>query len=283
MLERKTEDDQIKELIEICKHTKNYKKIAVVGFMLINNRANELGVKLGIRPRNRENESLYDYLSNINTILTTNFEINLFRDDFLTNLKKYEIIFTKQRGEMPFQYLSEIYELYYELRKLEVPDLWKKVSPEMLPRGISEISFLSSFLSGSSQKEEQDPIQKIILHNFQRHETQLKARLKQKYDPNTFESAILLKRVKTILEQNKSGKILLKGTLKDNIIYKHSLNSTIGFFLLGISILLGMVGVVCLFQAVLFPTISSSLSMIILLFFGSAAFFFYIYWSQFMK
>jgi hypothetical protein len=283
MLERKSEDEQIKELIEICKYTKNYKKIAVVCFMLINNRANELGVKLGIRPRNRENQSLYDYLSNINTILTTNFEINLFRDDFLTNLKKYEIIFTKQRGEMPFQYLSEIYELYYELRKLEVPDLWKKVSPEMLPGGISEISFFSSFLSGSSQKEEQDPIQKIILHNFQRHETQLKAHLKQKYDPNTFESAILLKRVKTILEQNKSGKILLKGTLKDNIVYKHSLNSTIGFFLLGISILLGMVGVVCLFQAVLFPTISSPLSMIILLFFGSAAFFFYIYWSQFMK
>lgn len=283
MLERTNEDDQIKELIEICKHTKNYKKIAVVGFMLINNRANVLGVKLGIRPRNRENESLYDYLSNINTILTTNFEINLFRDDFLTKIKKYEIIFTKNRGEMPFRYLSEIYELYYELRKIEVPDLWKKVSPEMLPGGISEMGFFSSFLSGLSQNEEQDPFQKLMLHNFHQQETKLKARLKQKYDPNAFESAILLKRMKTTLEQNKSGKILLKGTLKDNIVYKNSLNSILGYFLLGISILLGLVGVVCLFQAVYFPPIASPLSMIILLLFGSAAFFFYIYWSQFMK
>ena len=47
-------DMKLKNLIFVCKQTGNYKKLAVVGFTLISNLVDEISLKLGIRPRNKD-------------------------------------------------------------------------------------------------------------------------------------------------------------------------------------------------------------------------------------
>jgi hypothetical protein len=46
-------DAKLKNLIQVCKETRNYKKLAVASFILTSNRINEIGINLGVRPRNK--------------------------------------------------------------------------------------------------------------------------------------------------------------------------------------------------------------------------------------
>ena len=46
-------DTKIKSLIQICKDTKNYRKLTIVGYALISNILDETGIKLGLRPRDK--------------------------------------------------------------------------------------------------------------------------------------------------------------------------------------------------------------------------------------
>jgi hypothetical protein len=46
-------DLKLKRLIQLCKETHNYKKLAVVSFVLTSNAVDEIGIKLGMRSREK--------------------------------------------------------------------------------------------------------------------------------------------------------------------------------------------------------------------------------------
>ncbi len=87
-------DSKIISLVKVCKETQNYKKLAVVSFILTSNLLNEIGVKLGIRPRNKEmGESLYRYMKLINRKLEDNFGMILFEEKPMNIIKVVEPLF----------------------------------------------------------------------------------------------------------------------------------------------------------------------------------------------
>ncbi|MFX1502763.1 MAG: hypothetical protein ACFFDH_17510, partial [Promethearchaeota archaeon] len=60
-------DAKLKNLIQVCKETENYKKLAVTSFILTSNMVNEIGIQLGVRPRNKvSGETIFEYMGLIN-------------------------------------------------------------------------------------------------------------------------------------------------------------------------------------------------------------------------
>ena len=91
-------DLKLKNLIQLCKETENYKKLSVVSFILTSNILNEIGLKLGIRPRNvKLNEKIYDYMKIINKVLVDNLKLTIFHEDDIESIREIENLFLKKK------------------------------------------------------------------------------------------------------------------------------------------------------------------------------------------
>jgi len=263
-------DIKLKRLIQLCKETRNYKKLAVVSFVLTSNTVDEIGIKLGMRPREKNSgEKIFEYMELINKVFRVNFSVDVFRLEFINILKRIELLFLKKEGELRLEYIKEIFEIYYELRKLDVPNLHDNINPESIDRNrtISLFSFLSGGQKAKHKKE--NLFNPILLHKFKEEEKSLQYQLNKKFDKNTFEKILQLKTIRKGIEQKKSGKIVISGSLKDNISYKQSKEHVGQFLVIGIIILFAMVGTVSLIEALMYGFLSVAISYNLLICFGA--------------
>jgi len=257
-------------LIQLCKETHNYKKLAVVSFVLTSNTVDEIGIKLGMRPREKNSgEKLFEYMELVNQVFKVNFSVNVFRPELIDVLKRIELLFLKKEGELSLEYVKEIFEIYYDLRKLDVPNLHDNINSEIIDknRTISLFSFLSG--SQSAKRKNNNLFNPILLHKFKEEEKALQYQLNKKFDKNTFEKILQLKTIRKGIEQKKGGKIVISGSLKDNISYKQTKEQVGQFLVIGIIILFAMVGSVSLIEALMYGFLSVAISYNLLVCFGA--------------
>jgi len=263
-------DLKLKRLIQLCKETNNHKKIAVVSFVLTSNAVDEIGIKLGMRSREKSaGEKIFEYMELVNKVFGVNFNVNVFRPELIDVLKRVELLFLKKEGEIRFEYTKEIFEVYYELRKLDVPNLHDSVNPEVVEknRTISLFSFLSGGQSGKNK--EKSRFNPILLHKFKEEEEALQYKLNDQFDKNSFERILQLKTIRKSIERKIGGKIVISGSLKDNISYKQSKEQVGQFLVIGIIILFAMVGSVSLIEALMYGFLSVAISYNLLVCFGA--------------
>jgi len=264
-------DLKLKKLVELCLETSNYKKLAVVGFTLISNRLDEIGIRLGIKSRNKtQGEKVYEYMTIINEILYNNFTLTLFQNQMLDNLRKIEILFLRKRGDLSLPFVKQIIGYYYDLRILDVPDVYQTYSKESL-FDLPQLKAIP-FLSGKSNKNSQGRLHPLILQKIREEERQVEMSLSTKFDSEMFEKAIRLKSIRKSIEKQHSGKITVHGALKDNINYITSKENIIRYMILGWLGLFLMLGVSIIYQSIIFPEISMGVSVYLLLFFASVGF-----------
>ncbi len=273
-------DIKLKSLIRVCKQTHNYRKLATVGLLLVGNVLDEIGVKLGIRPRNKEgNETIFQYMHLVNSILHHNFKIYLFQEDAIQSIKTTELLFSKNRGNIPLELISQIYEFFYEFRTLEIPNLFEKLDLEVIAQNSEMRAF--SFFSGntvhSKRKLNHQKLKEVIMHGFQEQEGQLQKELNEEYDREKFEKMIAFKNAKHAMQQYDGGKIMLRGKLKDNLIYQCSIPNIFGYLIFGLLLLFLMLGVIVAIQTIYHPQLTAQMSLFTLLFFGTGSFFFLLY------
>ena len=264
-------DLKLKRLIQLCKETRNYKKLAVVSFVLTSNTVDEIGIKLGLRPREKKSgEKIFEYMELVNKVFKVNFSVNVFRPELIDILKRIELLFLKKEGELLLEFVKEIFEIYYELRKLDVPNLHDNMNSEIIDknRTISMFSFLSGGQTAKRKKE--NLFNPILLHKFKEEEKALQYQLNKQFDKNTFEKILQLKTIRKGIEQKKKGgKIVISGSLKDNISYKQSKEQVGQFLVIGIIILFAMVGCVSLIEALMYGFLSVAISYNLLVCFGA--------------
>ncbi|MFX0072880.1 MAG: hypothetical protein ACFFAO_17525, partial [Candidatus Hermodarchaeota archaeon] len=237
-------DAKLKTLIRVCKETENYKKLAVVSFMLTSNLLNDIAIKLGIRPRKQEyDETLASYMILINSVLKDNFKIELFKEETIDKIKSIEYQFLKRKGDIPLKFIVEMYDLYYEIRKFEIPNLYNQWNENyFLKENNSSLYSNLYFLEKGKNSNKEDKMKSLILQNLKQKETTLQNKLNQSYDKESFENAIYLKKIKDTLKNQNEGKIEFKGRLKDNLKYQKSMENIIGYFLIGFFILFFIIG-----------------------------------------
>jgi len=266
-------DLKLKRLIQLCKETSNYKKLAVVSMVLTSNAVDEVGIKLGMRSREKNaGEKIFEYMELVNKVFRVNFNVKVFRANSIEVLKKIELLFLQKKGELKLEYVKEIFEVYYELRKLEVPNLHENINSEFIDknRTISLFSFLSGGRGGKSKKE--SAFNPILLHKFKEEEKALQYQLNQQFDKNAFEKVLQLKTVRKNIEQKqggKGGKIVVSGSLKDNISYKQSKKQVGQLLVVGVMVLFAMVGSVSLIEVLMYEFLSVPLSYNLLFCFGA--------------
>ena len=278
-------DSKLKSLIVVCKETGNNKKLAVVSFILVSNILDEIGIKLGIRPRKKNQpseEKVFEYLKLINSILTKSLKITLFNEDFISEVEVIELQFLKKKGNIPFEYIKKIFESYYNIRKLDIPNLHETFKDEL--NGLhNETDLYSLMATGNVKNKQPDKVKSLILHKIREKEVGLQNELRKNYDKGLFESALYLQRVKSSLKNDDKKKIELKGQLKNNINYQVSLDAIFGYFLIGVVILFFLLGIIMSMYAVFHPSLTGTISPLFLATYGMGVFCFVLYWNYFKK
>ncbi|MBY9016727.1 MAG: hypothetical protein KGD68_13620 [Candidatus Lokiarchaeota archaeon] len=262
-------DLKLKRLIQLCKETGNYKKLAVVSFLLVSNAVNEIGIKLGFRSREKDSgEKIFEYMKLINKIFSFNFNISVFKPELIEHLSEKELLFLKRQGNIDLEKVKGVIEAYYELRKLEVPNLHENINSELLNnnRTVSMFSFLSG--GQSKRRKRESAFHPILMQKFKEEERALQLQIENQFDKNAFEKILHLKTVRKNLEQKSRGKIVISGSLKDNISYRQSEKNISQLMIFSLIILFAMIGAVLLTESFMYGVLSMSISNTTLICFG---------------
>ncbi len=262
-------DLKLKRLIQLCKETGNYKKLAVVSFVLVSNIVDEIGIRLGMRTREKgSGENIFEYMKLVNKIFALNFNVAVFKPEMIQNLSQIELLFLKRQGEINLEQVKGVIEAYYELRKLEVPNLHENINSEMLNRNRTVSMF--SFLSGgqSKRRKSENALNPILMQRIKDEEKALQIQLDQQFDKNAFEKILHLKTVRKNLEQKSRGKIVISGALKDNISYRQSKDNIGQLMIFSLIILFAMIGAILLVESFMYGVLSMSISNTTLICFG---------------
>ena len=254
-------DLKLKRLIQLCKETGNYKKLAVVSFVLVSNAVDEIGIKLGIRMREKgSGESIFEYMKLVNKIFALNFNVAVFKPEMIQDLSQIELLFLKRQGDVNLEQVKVVIEAYYELRKLEVPNLHENINSEVLNRNRTVSMF--SFLSGgqSKRRKSKNTLNPILMRRIKDEEKALQIQLEHQFDKNAFEKILHLKTVRKNLEQKSRRKIAISGALKDNISYRQSKENIGQLMIFSVIILFAMIGAILLVESFMFGVLSVSIS-----------------------
>ena len=279
-----TIDVKVKNLIQLCKETQNYKKLAVVSFILTSNRLNEIGINLGVRARNHAlGEKMFEYMELINEIFYRNLQVHIFHNKHINIIKQCEILFLKNKGTIPFDYIKQMFTIYYDIRRLEVPNLHKNLNQEHFLES-SRLGVFSFLSSGSIRNGKHSlDLKPLILQKIAQKESHLRKSLQQELNSQNFETAIHLRSLKNSITKQKTRKIIVGGVLKDNIEYQKSIESIFSYFILGLIILLTSLGIMILLELSFIPISSGDLTYWVLIFFMCALILIYFYMKQFRK
>ena len=242
-------DAKLKNLIQICKETRNFKKLAVVSFILTSNKVDEVGIKLGIRQRKRlSGEKLFEYMELINKIFEGNLRVTIFQNNHIEKIRECELLFLRNKGNIPYDYIRTMFHAYYELRKLEVPNLHKSMRSDSFLES-SQFGFFSFLSPRTHKRKDSSTLKPLILQKIKEKELTIQDNLKNNFNSQQLETAIYLKTVRSSLASEKKSKIAIHGALKDNINYQKSIEDVYKFFILGI-----------LFSYILYSNIQSAIS-----------------------
>jgi len=262
-------DVKLKRLIQLCKETANYKKLAVVSFVLVSNTVDEIGINLGMRTREKgSGENIFEYMKLVNKIFAFNFNVSVFKPELIQKLSQIELLFLKRQGDINLEQVKIVIEAYYELQKLEVPNLHENINSEVLNRNrtVSMFSFLSN---GQSKKQKsENALNPILMQRFKDEEKALQIQLEHKFDKNAFEKILHLKTVRKNLEQKSRGKIVISGALKDNVLYRQSKENIGQLMIFSLIILFAMIGAILLVESFMYGVLSMSISNTTLICFG---------------
>lgn len=281
-MDTRLSDLKLKNLIRLCKATKNYKKLAVVGLILISNKVDEISTKLGIRARKKaENEHLFKYLEFINRLFYEMVKINIVPEEVIERLKVIELLFMKLRGDIPYDHIKELYEMYYELRKIDVPNVYKSFELEDAHHD-SDLN-LFSYLSGKGKRKNtrHDQIKQLLMHQITQKEINVRRTMDESFDKESFEKALYLKRLRSSLSSKTKNIIPSTGKLNSNIYYQITQQSSLKYLLLGgIVVFILLLGVI-IYESVIFTHLTSVLSLYLITFLGITLVLFLVYHKYF--
>lgn len=271
-------DMKLKNLILACKASGNYKKLAIVGYLSLSNLIDEIGLKLGMRPRRKEKrERLLEYMLLVNEVFEKNLEISVFKNSTMTMVQEIELLYLRSQGDLPYEYIKSLYEVYYELRKLDIPNLYKNMSGED-PFDYTKLNTLN-FFSRSSQKTQEDRFKPLLLHKIREQEVTLQNQLRHKLTPTNLEKMIYLKKVKEGVISNGKRGVSFQGTLKNSLDFDYMQNRLVGYALIGVLVLFSLIIALLVIEVFIYPFLMQSLTNLMLILCGAEIIVFFLYRS----
>ena len=277
-------DSKLKSLIRLCKATGNYKKLAVVGLILISNKVDEISAKLGIRARKKtDHEHLFEYIEFINQVFYKSLQVIVVTEDIVESLKTIELLFMKLRGDLPHDHIKELYEIYYEIRKIDVPNVYKSFEASDMHE-YSDLNLFSYLTNkGKKKNSHQDRVKSLLFQQIAQKEKVLRKSMDDSFNKDSFEQTLQLNRLKSSLKSKSKGRISATGKLTSNIYYQISQQISLKYLILGGIIVFILLDAVVIYESIMFPHLVSVLSIYLITFLGVALLLFLIYRKLFKR
>lgn len=265
MEDRQLLDVKLKKLIQVCKQTLNYKKLAVVGFILQSNLIDEIGLKLAFRLRNKKSgEKVYDYMNAINEFFWQNVHIHIFMQNLVESMKRIELLFLAKRGDISLENIKKLFDIYFTLKNINIPNLQEEITLKDFSQE-SQLNYLSFLAKGKQSKTGPDKVKSLLLHRITQKEQILRDSYEERFDHKTFTDLLKLQALKNSIEKSSKGKIAIQGRLSDNLIYHSSQQNIIIYAIWGVFLVFAMISGLILYETIFFPYLTVKLSPILLL------------------
>ncbi len=251
----------IYKLIEICKITKNYRKLIEVGLKLISVRTKNLAIFLEMEsPPFQKIKNTYRQVEIISVLYERAYLREMIDNTKIERLKKIEKIYNDNLEDIPFRYITQLYEIYYLLKDVETP------KEEVMEREIEPFSF-----------DLDKTLDKRIMV--------LEGRLKGDFSQEAFSELTQLKLIRDSFKDKEKKQVQIEGPLKDT---PHS--AEIGrkqgeYFFISLIIISIGIGFFLTAELTLFPYpyLIEVLSFFLFISFGIAALMLILYWKVFME
>ncbi|MFW9828877.1 MAG: hypothetical protein ACFFEY_14905 [Candidatus Thorarchaeota archaeon] len=270
-----SENSKLRLLIHLCKQTQNFKKLAVVGFVLLSNLIDEISAHLGVRARKKkENENLHSYLDFINKTFYNFIKSPIFQTSMLERLKLTEFMFLNLQGEIPIDQIKEIFALYYELREMDIPNIYQILGNDLLEH--TDLNFFMVMAQNKKKEADNSRVKQLLLHNIRQRELSLQKELQQKFHKDSFEEALHMKQLETSIAKQKK---LLSFAGNNNMRGSFGLR----YVLLAVIIFFFLLGSVILYEMTMFPYLTLAISLYLIIFFGTGFLTFILYLKFFNR
>lgn len=261
-------DSKLKSLIRLCKATGNFKKLAVIGLILISNKVDEISAKLGIRARKKtDHEHLFEYIEFINQLFNKSLQVIIVPEDIVESLKTIELLFMKLRGDLPYDHIKELYEIYYEMRKIDVPNVYKSFETSDIHE-YSDLNLFSYLTNRGKKKNSQDHVKALLFQQIAQKEKVLRKSMDDSFNKDSFEQTLQLNRLKSSLNSKSKGRISATEKLTSNIYYQISQQISLKYLLLAGMIVFILLDAVIIYESIMFPHLVSVLSIYLITFLG---------------
>lgn len=235
--------------------------MAVTIFILTSNQVDQIGIRLGIRPRKKESgEKIFEYMKRVNVIFDHNLAIQIFKEDFVEIIRECEILFLRNKGKIPFYSIKNMFHIYYELRKLEVPNLHKTLKDDSF---LESTQFgIFSFLSPKARRKDNNTniLKPLIMQKISQKELSLQRELNNRLERQKIETAIHLKMMRKSLNNERKNKITFQGVLKDNLSYQNTKEFLFEYTILAFIVLFLCLGAILFTEISYYPSTLSQLN-----------------------
>lgn len=284
-------DLKLKALIKLSKENNDSRRAAIVFYLLIRRILNEKGIYLGFAPLiSKKERRAFEYMNAINSVMESSFNFHLFDKEMVNKVQKYELLYLKGPSLFSFDSLKELINIYYDLRKLEVPNMYN-INNDICMSESSLIPAAHQFLLIKNnsrtgllfKKGKEDHLRQYLTLDLTQKEQNIQNTLKKAYNKTSFEQLLHFRKLKQDLKNGISSKFMIKGKIKENSLYRQSLNEIPGFFLLGFAFVFLMLSIVFFIQDFIRPEIAGSFTIISFMLFGSAILIILIYWKLFYQ
>ncbi|MFX1276034.1 MAG: hypothetical protein ACFFBP_18150 [Promethearchaeota archaeon] len=284
-------DVKLRTLIHLSKKNEDSRRAAVVFYLLIRRVLNESGVKLGFAPliSNKEHKA-FEYMNIINSVMQNTFNFKIFHKEIIDKVQKYELLYLRNPMSFPFDSLKELVNIYYDLRKMDVPNVYQSIHDTDYLESSYTTQANNFFIRSNNgrsgiffKKKDSNHVKQYLSHELSHKEAMIRKKLKNKYDKESFEQLLQYKKLKREIAMGNSKKISFKGQLKNNHLYQESLNEIPGFFLIGLAVVFIMLSIVILIQELFRPEISGAFTLIAFALFGIAIILGFLYWKLYYQ
>ena len=274
-------DQKYETLVEKCIMTGNHAKLSATTLHLISNQADVIGIKLGIGRRNpRKDEFIHHFLERLNRYII-HLGINLIPAEMIKRIKIIETLFSKSRGTLPKTYLKDAIALYYDIRKIRIPEM-DQFTRALRRQDYSNTRSFNLF-SRSPRNDSSSMVRDLLFDEIEKREREVFSQLQEGLNEEVLETALQLKNIRSTLTRNDNRKIPIQGRLKDNPYYLASKNGSGWLVVLGFIIMLGVFETLLIAETIILPNSLEAVGMLMLFFLVSILLLGYLYYNTMKK
>jgi hypothetical protein len=203
-------------------------------------------------------KEIYRQLEIISILYERVYQNEMIENTKIEKLKEIKQAYKEDPEDIPYRYVSQLYEIYYLLEDVEIPhEEIKEIEPE-------NISF-------------------DLDVTLDKRIAELNKQLKEDFSKETFSELIQIKLVRDSFKDKEKKQVQVEEALKESPFSSEIFSKQGEYFFVSLIVIILGIGFFLTAELILFPYLFEALSFFLFSSFGIAALMLFLYWKVFME